>query len=161
MVDRSRWSKNAAERFWSKVRKSDGCWEWTGSIGGHGYGTFYAGPNTYVPAHRFAFVCLHGDIESSVEIDHTCRNRSCVKPDHLRRASRKQNVENHGGARRNSKSGIRGVYWQKSRGLWQAQVTHNGNTVSKRFASIADAEAWVIEMRNQRHTYNDRDRKSA
>lgn len=155
------WTNSASNRFWSKVETSGECWLWTGSIGGHGYGTFYAEPKRYVPAHRFAYVETYGDVPTSIHIDHICRNRRCVRPGHLRQATHKQNVENHGGARKNSKSGVRGVYWQPSRGTWQAQVSHNGTKVSRRFKDLSDAEAWVIATRNALHTHNERDRQSA
>lgn len=155
------WSEQASVRFWAKVDKTSECWIWTGSIGGHGYGTFYVGPKKYTQAHRFSYVEEYGDMPSSVHVDHICRNRRCVNPSHLRAATHKQNVENHGGPRQNSKSGVRGVYWQPSRGLWQAQVTHERKTISRRFKNRADAESWVISTRNELHSYNDNDRKSA
>lgn len=154
------WSPSASERFWPKVNKTGDCWLWTGSIGGHGYGTFNVGKGKYAPAYRFAYIEAHGDIPSNVFIDHMCRNRKCVNPSHLRPVTHKQNTENHGGARTNSKSGVRGVYWQESRRMWQAQVTHNGQTVSRRFSDLSEAESWVKEKRNALHSHNDFDRIS-
>jgi hypothetical protein len=155
------WSQNASERFWSKVDKGGECWEWIGSIGGHGYGTFYAGPKTYVPAHRFAYVTTYGEIPTSIHVDHICRNRRCVNPKHLRAATHKQNIENHNGARRNSKSGIRGVYRDETRRKWCASVTHNRRQFTKRFDRLADAKAWVIQTRIALHTHNEADRQTA
>lgn len=42
------------ERFWSKVKKSDGCWEWQGARTKHGYGVFGVTPTDTRFAHRYA-----------------------------------------------------------------------------------------------------------
>lgn len=68
-------------RFWSKVVAHD-CWEWTAGRDGDGYGRFWlSSARNNVGAHRFAYAVLVGDTE--LELDHLCRNRSCVNPDHL------------------------------------------------------------------------------
>jgi hypothetical protein len=153
------------DRFWSKVEKTDGgCWNWTGALGAtprgqDGYGIFNAGDGSYVRAHRFAYELLRGHIPAAMHLDHTCFNPSCVNPDHLRPATNGQNVQNHRGARKTSKSGVRGVYFDKARNKWAAQVTAGSKVVfAKRFDTIEEAEAAVIAARNQVHTHNDADR---
>lgn len=73
-------------RFWSKVNKSDGCWEWTGAKN-NGYGMFW---NCYT--HRLAFHYLRGPVPADMELDHLCRNRGCVNPDHLEIVTGKENL---------------------------------------------------------------------
>jgi hypothetical protein len=59
----------------------------------------------------------------------------------------------------NNTSGIRGVYWDKSRKRWVAQVGHNYQTIPVgRFATQAEAEAAAVAMRNAIFTHNDGDR---
>src|SRR5450755_3951408 len=72
----------AEERFWARVDKqTDGCWVWTGALR-TGYGTLsVSGKN--VPAHRFSYELLVGIIPDGLQIDHLCRNRACVNPEHL------------------------------------------------------------------------------
>lgn len=74
-----------AERFWSKVHKSpDGCWIWTAGKY-QGYGRFREGGtgSRNVLAHRWAWEQEHGAVPDGLELDHLCRNRACVRPDHL------------------------------------------------------------------------------
>jgi len=70
-----------ADRFWSKVVTTDGCWQWTGGRS-DGYGRFWTGTQSY-RAHRWAYEQLVGPIPADRQIDHLCRNRTCVNPAHL------------------------------------------------------------------------------
>jgi hypothetical protein len=90
-------------------------------------------------------------------VDHICSNRVCVRPDHLRIVTRKENSEHLTGADKNSVSGVRGVTRQKNR--WRAQVRHNGKLISVgSYINIEDAEAAVIAKRLELFTHNDSDR---
>jgi hypothetical protein len=70
------------DRFWAKVHKTEGCWEWTGARfrSGLPYGMFQMNGRPHL-AHRIAWLLTHGEPES--EVLHHCDNPPCVRPDHL------------------------------------------------------------------------------
>lgn len=71
------------DRFWSKVEKGPGCWEWTSQLDSRGrYGHFRL-DGKVVRAHRVAYELVKGPIPVGLQIDHLCRNPRCVNPDHL------------------------------------------------------------------------------
>lgn len=157
-------TRSELDRFWSKVEKGAGCWNWTGTSRLDGYGSISIGGRTGKRwlAHRYSFELANGPIPAGAEIDHQCINRACVNPSHLRVVNSKQNMENRPGPNRNSKSGVRGVSWYKPTGKWHAQVMHNKKQhFVGYFVDIASAEAAVIAKRLELFTHNEVDRIAA
>jgi hypothetical protein len=67
------------------------CWDWTGYKDEKGYGRIYKeGLNKY--AHRYAYEHFVGPIPDNLEIDHLCRRRCCVNPEHLEAVTHRVNV---------------------------------------------------------------------
>lgn len=152
--------RSVEDRFWAKVDKAEGCWNWTGAEMKDGYGNFRLSPSKNVRVHRYAYELLVGSAPDDVEVDHRCHNILCVNPQHLRLATTKQNGEHRQGATVRSRSGVRGVYLD--RGRWVAVVGHNGkNYHVGRFASLQVAEAAVKAKRNELFTHNDLDREAS
>ena len=92
-------SDRQSERFWTYVDKTNigGCWEWIGALGAGGYGLYHIGngqrtfPSIAV-AHRIAYFLMRGSLPVDLTLDHLCRNRKCVNPDHLEPTSNRENI---------------------------------------------------------------------
>ncbi|MEL3944487.1 HNH endonuclease signature motif containing protein [Streptomyces sp. LNU-CPARS28] len=80
------------DRFLDKIRDGHGgCWEWTGHIKPNGYGQVRVGGRKF-NAHRFSYEALRAPIPEGLVIDHLCRNRRCVNPDHLEPVTHRTNI---------------------------------------------------------------------
>jgi hypothetical protein len=76
-------------RFMHHVRIEGDCWFWD-NVSEEGYGRFRIGPFSY-GAHRVAYAHFVGAIPDDYEVDHLCRNPSCVNPDHLEAVTQEEN----------------------------------------------------------------------
>ena len=85
--------QDAAARFmrYAAPLPDPGCWPWRGALNWKGYGKFWIEGRT-VGAHRFAWEYRHGPIADDLTIDHLCRNKACVNPDHMELVSRAENA---------------------------------------------------------------------
>ncbi len=87
---------------------NSGCWLWLMSVDHHGYGKMGVGPKVKM-AHRVSYELKHGAIPEGNEIDHLCRVRCCVNPDHLEAVTHQVNVQ-------------RGETGEKVRGIQRAKT---------------------------------------
>jgi hypothetical protein len=88
-------SQSDIKRFFEKVDIYSGighvkCWVWKNPLD-NGYGRFWVNNKTKL-AHRFSYEFFIGEIPRDKQLDHLCRNRSCVNPDHLEPVDIKTNV---------------------------------------------------------------------
>ncbi len=71
------------DRFWSRVKKGPGCWEWTGGKTNEYGAMLLSDPPVVRAAHRLVWIMGHGEIPKRMEVCHTCDNPPCVRPSHL------------------------------------------------------------------------------
>lgn len=82
-------------RFMSKVKFSNGCWEWTGYLTKSGYGKVSVDGYKWL-AHRYAYQQWNGPLIDGLVIMHECDNKKCVRPNHLTQGTTaKNNADAH------------------------------------------------------------------
>jgi hypothetical protein len=84
--------KTEIERFKEKITiDNNGCWNWTAAKNMGGYGQFKFN-RKMIYAHRFSYAFHKGSIPKDLTLDHLCRNRACVNPEHLEPVIQKENI---------------------------------------------------------------------
>jgi len=84
---------NNPDNIWKFIKfpkEPDGCWIWTGTSIYSGYGRIKFNSRNIL-AHRFVYEYLVDEIPKGLTLDHLCRNRICVNPDHLETITQKEN----------------------------------------------------------------------
>ena len=74
------------------VEAETACWLWQKNINKAGYGHYQPSfrGKTY-RAHRLIFELVKGHIPDGLEIDHKCRVKNCVNPEHLELVTHAEN----------------------------------------------------------------------
>lgn len=91
--NRSSYTKNPVVRLLRTVEFDEsGCWAWKGTIDHDGYGRVYH-LGKKVRAHRLSYELLVGELTPGLVVDHVCRNKACINPDHLELVSQSENVK--------------------------------------------------------------------
>jgi len=73
------------------------CWQWTGAKDNRGYGNVKIQGHVR-KAHRVVYEWLRGPIPAGLEGDHLCRNRACVRPDHIELVTHAENGQRGDGS---------------------------------------------------------------
>ena len=80
------------ERFLYYVRKTESCWFWKGAKTGHGYGSMKVN-GKMISAHRLSYELFVGPLPYGKILLHSCDNRLCVRPGHLKPGTHKDNTQ--------------------------------------------------------------------
>ena len=84
----------AIERLLERIELDErGCWVWTAYVNPDGYAVLSPDPGHSQLAHRFSYVWHVGPVQPGMELDHVCRNRACVNPDHLEQVTHRENMK--------------------------------------------------------------------
>lgn len=76
------------------IVQENGCWEWVGCITRTGYGLArpHGRKGGGTQAHRAVYQMMVGPIPEGLVLHHVCRNRLCVRPDHLEAVTQHENL---------------------------------------------------------------------
>lgn len=130
------------------------CWLWARTITNHGYGLhFYTidGKSKRISAHRLMYEQLVGAIPEGLVLDHLCRVRRCVNPEHLEPVTNVENIA-RGLVSRNSRPYCkRGHKFTKENSQWRS----SGN----RFCRQCNRDRLKIQRQVTKETKGDFVRK--
>ena len=120
--------------FWNKVNRTDTCWLWTGYRNKDGYGEYASKYLVTRLAHRIAYGLDKGELPK-LSLDHLCRNRHCVNPDHLEPVTTKVNTR------------------RSNVGLHSANKTEcpHGHTYDEKNTLVYDGKRFCRTCKNQRN----------
>ena len=129
-------------RVLKKIEKTSGCWLWTGSIDGVGYGRIWNGIKM-TGAHRVVYELLVGPIPDGLQLDHLCRVRHCVNPSHLEPVTCRENLLRGVGV---SAKAARQTHCIHGHELTEENIYRWGKRPNARYCKIC------IKIRNDRNT---------
>lgn len=75
-----------------RIDATGDCWMWTGMTSEGGYGSVRDDRKRQLAAHRVIYQALVGPVDPALHLDHLCRNKKCVNPDHLEPVTRRVNI---------------------------------------------------------------------
>jgi hypothetical protein len=114
-----------------------GCWDWQLYKIPTGYGQVRVANRLY-PAHRFYYEEKYGPVPEGYVLDHLCRNRGCVNPDHLEPVTQRENVRRGEG----TKLTLAQVQWIRSSSRSARSLALELGMDPSHFSKIRRAEKW-------------------
>jgi hypothetical protein len=145
-------SASLERRFWAKVQRGPGCWEWMAAKR-LGYGRIRVGASK-MTAHRVALWLATGEMPSpDVKVCHSCDNPGCVNPDHLFLGTQAENIADMDAKGRRCKGSRR--LWSKLDEVAVAKIKgrlSESNAVLAAEFGVAPTTIWNIRIgRNWKH----------
>jgi len=81
------------------IDEETGCWNYTGSISGAGYGMY-----GHKPVHRIVYEIFNGPVPGLWHVHHECRNKRCCRPSHLNAMRDSDHLSLHARERRDAEA---------------------------------------------------------
>lgn len=122
------------------VNTQTGCWEWQRGKNERGYGVIRVGGRTK-KAHRCYYEKYVGEIPGGMTIDHLCRNRACVNPDHLEPVTQTENVR-RGRAAKLKNRDVLEIRWLRQLGLTCRVIGDIFGVSEKQIGMISNNKSW-------------------
>jgi hypothetical protein len=125
-----------------EIDPSTQCWLWKRSIQSNGYGHLTIN-NTQILAHRYVYEMLKGKIPNGYELDHLCRNPSCVNPEHLEPVTHAENC------RRGSRAILNNAIVSRIREIFKTEhptisaLARQFGVSRRTIRSVIRRESWV------------------
>lgn len=116
------------------------CWLWPYAVNAQGYGKVQSNKKVY-DAHKWLFELIKGEVPHKTELDHICRNRLCVNPEHLQPISHAENCRRGSNAKltENDVKKIRSLFGQKN----QREIAEMFGVSRATIGLIFQGKRWV------------------
>lgn len=145
------------ERFWAKITKTDGCWEWTGYKDRDGYGRlclFKLSGRPRALTHRIAYTLARGSVPDGMCVLHRCDNPPCCNPEHLflgtntenqadKVAKARQCVGEASGAAKLTEASVKEIRLLAGTGLRQKDIAAMFGITQPNVGYIVRRETWT------------------
>lgn len=130
-----------------------GCHLWISRLDRGNYGKFKLNGKDVAP-HRFAYEAFRGPIPPGLQLDHKCRVRCCVNPDHLEPVTQEENTR---------RAGLTRLYREQARAIYldpraQAAIARDYGLSPNRVFAIKHRLGWAAATEDLAHIYGPRRR---
>lgn len=133
--------------FKDKIEEKGECWIWTGGKHLSGYGTIRK-DNKFYYVHRYVKILSLGrEIEIDKECCHSCYNKLCINPSHIREDSRKSNmidnvISGHHNTLKLDIDKVLSIRKKAELGVSQKSLAEEYNVTTRNINKIVNRKSW-------------------